>query len=522
MSRESINFNTVSPILAGGIFAPQVWDDVLNYSSVLVSLNSIGAGTQLTLYQSPDRVNVSSTEILNIADGELYTNSFPIYSRFFKLRLDNTTVSNQTALNLQVIYKSQYVLSSGLDVDANITNQYLTTRIQGSGGETLAATNAALNTFITNTTAIPVDISGQSVVVSGTVTIPHLNDDDDSILDSGVYKPTNDGINSYFEISANPVNNVVLYYADETQGADVVVGGVSGWQFISTLHPSGTKNTKINWYMYQPTTDVVISDLTNSPTNTYYTVINNVGIEFPMIYIYTKPTVPATKITGGLGGSSWYQSKFVYQATQAGTNGEYLLYVGANPTTIRTDIPHIRLSQLDILCLGTLQTNEIVLSASLQTSSNIVSPAGNFSLTMTKFGVVIPPVNTPLKVDADGTLQVQDVTAEASLASIDAKITGLRGGQTLWATVSTGAGGFSALADLTDVAPTNLTFYGNSNLPTTFTVQFSNDGTGWYSSQYTHILTTAGDWGFSIMASPFYVRLTSSANVSCNAILNYA
>jgi hypothetical protein len=150
---------------------------------------------------------------------------------------------------------------------------------------------------------------------------------------------------------------------------------------------------------------------------------------------------------------------------------------------------------------------------------------------MTKFGVVIPQVNTPLKVDADGTLnvvisnqvlQVQDVIAEASLASIDAKITGLRGGQTLWATVSTGAGGFSALADLTDVAPTTLTFYGNSNLPTTFTVQFSNDGTAWYSSQYTHILTTAGDFGFSITASPFYVRLTSSANVSCNAILNYA
>lgn len=132
MSRESINFNTVSPILAGGIFAPQVWDDVLNYSSVLVSLNSIGAGTRLTLYQSPDRVNVSSTQIFNIADGELYTNSFPIYSRFFKLRLDNTTISNQTSLNLQVIFKPLYVQPNNAILKGKTT--LWATLASGTGG----------------------------------------------------------------------------------------------------------------------------------------------------------------------------------------------------------------------------------------------------------------------------------------------------------------------------------------------------------------------------------------------------
>jgi hypothetical protein len=136
--------------------------------------------------------------------------------------------------------------------------------------------------------------------------------------------------------------------------------------------------------------------------------------------------------------------------------------------------------------------------------------------------VNISATNGNAIVSTSGKLQVQDSIAEASLISIDAKLTTSRGAQILWATASTGAGGFSASADLSGKSVLNLTFYGNSNLATVFTVQFSNNGTTWYSSQYTYTLTSAGDWGFSIPASPFYVRLTSSANVSCNAILNYS
>jgi hypothetical protein len=53
------------------------------------------------------------------------------------------------------------------------------------------------------------------------------------------------------------------------------------------------------------------------------------------------------------------------------------------------------------------------MSASLQTSSALVSPNGNFSLTMFKFGVIIEPVKTPLKVNADGTLNVVIQNASA-------------------------------------------------------------------------------------------------------------
>ena len=213
-----------------------------------------------------------------------------------------------------------------------------------------------------------------------------------------------------FEITANAANNVATYYADATKGVNVA----GGWQFTSALAQDRTKNTKINWYMYQPMTDMVITDLTNNPTNTYYTIVDNVGVEFPMIYIYTKPTVPATKTSGGIMGSSWYQSKFVYQANQAGTVGTYLLYVGADPTTIRPDLTHINLRQLDTLCMGTLQPNEIVMWAALMTSSNLDSPVGNFSFTMSKFGVVIADLQD--KLQAQQALQTQqDLLAQQAL-----------------------------------------------------------------------------------------------------------
>jgi len=195
-----------------------------------------------------------------------------------------------------------------------------------------------------------------------------------------------------FEITVNANTNMQTYVPDEAEGTNVL----GGWQFTSALAQNGTKNTKINWYMYQSVTDMVITDLTNNPTNTYYTIVDNVGVEFPMIYIYTKPTVPATKTTGGIMGSAWYQSKFVYQANQVGTVGTYLLYAGANPTTIRPDLTHINLRQLDTLCMGTLQPNEIVMTAALTTSSNLDSPAGNFSFTMSKFGVLF---GGPLRMD---------------------------------------------------------------------------------------------------------------------------
>ena len=452
----SLYNSTIVSLESDDIFLGQEYDNILDFVEINISVKC-DTGFSITYIYSQDKltVNYETTQAITASvDTHFFT--VPVKNRYFKLRIEATD-GNMSVLNVQTIYKTSITYDPPNDAPAtavdvmnfptgfdcnNLTDlsgvivnvgnfpaiQDISGNVDISGQTVNIGTLPNLNGLIVNISGQTVNISGQTVDISGQTvdisgqtvdisgqtvalasgTIPHLNFNDDSILDSGVYKPTDDGVNSYFEISATPINNVATYYADETQGANVDVSGVSGWQFTSALAVGGLKRTKINWYMYQPKTDVVIGDLTSiNATNTYYTIITNVGVEFPLIYIYTKPTVPISKITTGLGGSSWYQSKFVYQATQAGTAGTYLLYVGKDPD-IYTDplIPRIKLTQLDALCQGTLQTNEIVMSASLQTSSALVSPPGNFSLTMFKFGVVIDPVNTPLKVDANGSLNV--------------------------------------------------------------------------------------------------------------------
>lgn len=326
----------------------------------------------ITVYQSYDGVSLDNVNVYTTSAGVFFSKQINLLYKFARISVLNTSGANQTYLSFMTRWMS--VIPLPLD----------------------------------NPTSNVVVVGGSISLAPSSNTIGTIN-----VGNGGLYTPTNNGITSSFSITANAVNNTSFYYADETQGLNVA----NGWEFTSVLAGSGTRNTQINWYMYQPTQDVIITDLVNTPTNTYYTIIDNVGVEFPMIYIYTKPSNPLNKITSGTGGSSWYQSKFVYQANQAGTVGTYLLYAGADPTTIRPDLTHINLRQLDILCSGTLQPGEEVLYAALLTSSNLASPAGNFSLTMRSFGVVIAPVNTALRTDATGALAVS-VDGTVSLSTL--------------------------------------------------------------------------------------------------------
>jgi hypothetical protein len=408
----SIYNSTISPLISGQVFSGAVYDNILDFAEIDISiLCDTGYTLEYIYSQNKVDVNYTTTKLIPFSASTQFYKA-PVLDRYFKIQI-TATDGDMILLNVQTIYKSVITFTEGYGADVNIISP-----LDANGYVEVSVMNSNVGVLVNNTTPISVSISnlptensnvniydssGVSITLGQqtmAASLPVVFASDQTVLNTSIYKPTDDGVTTSFEITASAVNNAAVYYADETQGNNVA----GGWQFTSTLHSSGTKNTKINWYMYQPANDVVITDLSNNPTNTYYTIIENVGVEFPMIYIYTKPTVPATKISGGTAGSSWYQSKFVYQANQAGTVGTYLLYCGANPTTIRPDLTHINLIKLDILCLGTLQPNEIVMSASLQTSSNLGSPAGNFSLTMSKFGVVIPPVDTPLRVDASGAL----------------------------------------------------------------------------------------------------------------------
>jgi hypothetical protein len=285
----------------------------------------------------------------------------------------------------------------------------------------------AIYTNLEYTSSIPTTITG-NVAITNIVDVDVINDvscnilnDSLTTLETATYKPVYNGITDDYEFTPTAINNSSYYYADETKGTDVA----TGWQFTSTS--LGGSNTKINWYLYSPTTNVTITDLSSpSATNSYYTVIENVGVQYPFMILYTRVSSPINKNTGGAAGSSWYQSKLFYQAQVAGMVGQYLLYVGADPVAVRPDLTHIKLVKLDALCAGTQLPDELLLSASLQTSSNIESPAGDFSFTMNKFGVIIPSSVATLKTDLVGNLYVNETnstTISTTLSTLNSKVT---------------------------------------------------------------------------------------------------
>jgi hypothetical protein len=84
----------------------------------------------------------------------------------------------------------------------------------------------------------------------------------------------------------------------------------------------------------------------------------------------------------------------------------------------------------------------------------------------------------------------------------------------VWNNASVVTGGVSSILNLDSTVSQNVSVYGNSNLVGKLTVQFSADGTTFYSSQYSYTLTVAGNYGFTIPVSASYCRLQWTGSTS--------
>lgn len=86
------------------------------------------------------------------------------------------------------------------------------------------------------------------------------------------------------------------------------------------------------------------------------------------------------------------------------------------------------------------------------------------------------------------------------------------------------AGGTTASLDCSVKKISNLTFYGSQNSNgNVLTVQFSNNGSNWYDTQYTYTfgLNNSGSFGWSIQACPYYVRVKSANACNLNIQCDY-
>jgi hypothetical protein len=133
----------------------------------------------------------------------------------------------------------------------------------------------------------------------------------------------------------------------------------------------------------------------------------------------------------------------------------------------------------------------------------------------------IHSTNNKLNVyDQSGNSKLNDIYVALSSSS------GSTSSVTLWLNESITSEETSAVADLSTKRVANLTFFGTSGDGVgNITVQFSNDGTTFYDSQYVYGVVIAGHFGFNIQCSPKYIRLKSDATTTssnCSAYLNYS
>ena len=123
----------------------------------------------------------------------------------------------------------------------------------------------------------------------------------------------------------------------------------------------------------------------------------------------------------------------------------------------------------------------------------------------------------------NASLDVNDTDTHTKLDSIQTQLEkSNKGTSTLWSNNLTGVNGVSLILNLSNVNQSNLTIFGSVDGATNLIVQFSNDGTNFYDSQYSYVQSASGNWGFNITACPLYMRLKSTSSVTAYAFVNYS
>jgi hypothetical protein len=146
---ESSVFTSIIPLVANGFFSPPRWDDVLQYSFVDVNLVA-DTNCSITVLQSPDRQNISSSSVLTTTANTPYTTVIPIYARYIQLQVNNLQAVAQTKFSLQTIYKQVSTVAAAGSANANIFD---------SSGNIISATSGALNANLYTSSGIAITTS---------------------------------------------------------------------------------------------------------------------------------------------------------------------------------------------------------------------------------------------------------------------------------------------------------------------------------------------------------------------------
>jgi len=90
---------------------------------------------------------------------------------------------------------------------------------------------------------------------------------------------------------------------------------------------------------------------------------------------------------------------------------------------------------------------------------------------------------------------------------------------TLWDNVSSGVGGVSSVLS-NNYNCNNFSFYGNVSSATVLTLEISNNGDDWFSTQYSYTASGSGNFGFNVSLITNYLRVYSSNNITISLLVN--
>lgn len=125
----STDNSSTSPLSAGATYTG-TFEDTLNYPSVVFAVKTDQAGSLIADF-SPDGTNVDSSLTYSIEAGINEVHRLTCTRRYFRIRFNNTSASNQTYFRLQSILGNHNLLSSPLnstiqtDADTIVTRSVL-------------------------------------------------------------------------------------------------------------------------------------------------------------------------------------------------------------------------------------------------------------------------------------------------------------------------------------------------------------------------------------------------------------
>jgi hypothetical protein len=157
----SIYNSTTIPLLAGESFEGLIYDNILEFAEINISVNCDVGYTIFYIY-SQNKINYDFIQTETIAASAQTTFiRRQVLNRYFKIRIEATD-GDMTSLNVQTIYKPtiSYQVGSGVSSDVNVLNFPSVQPVSG----TVSISNSSINTKITDQTAgLSLDSTLQSI-----------------------------------------------------------------------------------------------------------------------------------------------------------------------------------------------------------------------------------------------------------------------------------------------------------------------------------------------------------------------